>query len=82
MQLHKIYAPDLRISEERIRWMQALNVEVGSQKMIMPVERVADMSLARDAVMMVGGLTSRNRGCRVPSTVAERPSCNAKAAPS
>lgn len=55
VQLHKIYTPDLLISEERIRWMQALNIEVGSQKTIMPMERVADMSLARDAVTMIGG---------------------------
>jgi ABC-type nitrate/sulfonate/bicarbonate transport system substrate-binding protein len=55
VQTHKIYAPDLLISEERIRWMQALNIEVGSQKTIMPMERVADMSLARDAVAMIGG---------------------------
>jgi hypothetical protein len=35
--------------------MQALNIEVGSQKAIMSIERVADMSLAPDAVTMIGG---------------------------
>jgi ABC-type nitrate/sulfonate/bicarbonate transport system substrate-binding protein len=55
VQEHKIYAHDLMISDERIRWMQALNVEMGIQKSIIPTAQVADMSLARDAVKLLDG---------------------------
>jgi hypothetical protein len=41
-------------SEERLRYMQELNVETGVQKSVLPVERVADMSFALDAIKLLG----------------------------
>jgi ABC-type nitrate/sulfonate/bicarbonate transport system substrate-binding protein len=48
------YSVDLVMSEERIRYMQQLNVDTGVQKTILPFDRVADMSLARDALKLLG----------------------------
>ena len=36
-------------------YMQQLNVALGNQKAVLPLERVADMSLARDAVKLLKG---------------------------
>jgi len=44
------YALDLMLSEERVRYMQELNLEAGVQKKILPYDQVADMSLAKEAV--------------------------------
>ena len=35
--------------------MQELNKSLGVQKEILPINRVADMSLARDALKLIGG---------------------------
>jgi ABC-type nitrate/sulfonate/bicarbonate transport system substrate-binding protein len=51
---HKPFAVDLVLSEERVRYMQDLNVSLGVQKGVLPYERVCDMSLARDAVKLLG----------------------------
>jgi ABC-type nitrate/sulfonate/bicarbonate transport system substrate-binding protein len=48
------YDTDLTLSEERIRYMQQLNVESGVQKKILPFNEVADMSLAKEAVKRLG----------------------------
>jgi NitT/TauT family transport system substrate-binding protein len=48
------YSVDLVMSEERIRYMQQLNVDTGVQKTILPFDKVADMSLARDALKLLG----------------------------
>jgi ABC-type nitrate/sulfonate/bicarbonate transport system substrate-binding protein len=48
------YSVDLVISEERVRYMQELNIETGVQKTVLPYDKVADMSLARDAVKLLG----------------------------
>jgi ABC-type nitrate/sulfonate/bicarbonate transport system substrate-binding protein len=48
------FAVDLVLSEERVRYMQDLNVSLGVQKGVLPYERVCDMSLARDAVKRLG----------------------------
>jgi ABC-type nitrate/sulfonate/bicarbonate transport system substrate-binding protein len=53
-QKYKPYALDPVLSEERVRYMQALNVELGVQKTILPYEQVADMSIARDALKLAG----------------------------
>ena len=45
---------DLVITEERVRYMQDLNVSLGVQKRVLPYEQVCDMSLARDAVKLLG----------------------------
>jgi hypothetical protein len=48
------YAAGLVLSEERLRYLQELNVETGVQKPVWPFERVADMPLARDAIELLG----------------------------
>lgn len=47
------YSVDLVMSEERVRYMQQLNVDTGVQKTILPFDKVADMSLARDALKLL-----------------------------
>jgi hypothetical protein len=54
VQDNKPYALDLMISPERVDYMQRLNVEVGAQHRTLPYEHVTDMSLAADAVGMIG----------------------------
>jgi len=51
-QEQQIYAADLILSEERVRYMQELNISVGVQKRLVPYTDVTDMSLARDAVLL------------------------------
>jgi ABC-type nitrate/sulfonate/bicarbonate transport system substrate-binding protein len=51
-QKHKSFATDLLLSEERVRYMQELNVSLGVQKIMLPYEQVTDMSLARDALKL------------------------------
>lgn len=53
IQKNQPYAVNLTLSEERIRYMQALNLEAGVQKQILPYDQVTDMSLARDAVKLL-----------------------------
>ena len=53
-QEQQIYAADLILSEERVRYMQELNISVGVQKRLVPYADVTDMSLARDAMKLVG----------------------------
>jgi ABC-type nitrate/sulfonate/bicarbonate transport system substrate-binding protein len=52
-QQHQSFALDLMLSEQRIRYMQELNVSLGVQTAVMPFDRVADMSLARDAIRLL-----------------------------
>jgi ABC-type nitrate/sulfonate/bicarbonate transport system substrate-binding protein len=47
------YETDIALSTARIMYMQELNVALGNQKAVLPIERVADMSLARDAVKLL-----------------------------
>jgi ABC-type nitrate/sulfonate/bicarbonate transport system substrate-binding protein len=53
IQTYKPYAVDLTLTPERLRYMQTLNVGFKVQKAILPLERVADMSLARDALKLM-----------------------------
>ena len=46
------YAKDLVLSDERINFVQALNVDFKVQKQVLPIDQVADMSLAREAVKL------------------------------
>jgi ABC-type nitrate/sulfonate/bicarbonate transport system substrate-binding protein len=55
IQTYKPYGVNLVISEERINYMQQLNVDFGVQKSILPYDRVTDMSIARDALKLIGG---------------------------
>jgi ABC-type nitrate/sulfonate/bicarbonate transport system substrate-binding protein len=57
IQTYKPFAVDLVLSPERLRYMQALNVSFRVQKEILPFERVADMSLAVDALRLLNGKT-------------------------
>ena len=43
------YATDLILSDARINYIQQLNVELNQQKAVLPIAKVADMSLAQDA---------------------------------
>jgi ABC-type nitrate/sulfonate/bicarbonate transport system substrate-binding protein len=52
-QRHKSFAVDLILSEERVRYLQELNISLGVQKMLIPYAQVADMSLARDALKLI-----------------------------
>lgn len=53
IQAYKSFATGLLLSPERLRYMQALNVGFKVQKQILPFERVADMSLAADAIKLL-----------------------------
>lgn len=47
------FAVDLALSPQRLQYMQAVNVSFGVQSAILPFERVADMSLAADALKLL-----------------------------
>jgi ABC-type nitrate/sulfonate/bicarbonate transport system substrate-binding protein len=53
LQTRKIYAEDLALSEERVRYMQELNISLGVQKKLLPYNQIVDTSLAREAVARV-----------------------------
>lgn len=53
-QTHQSFAVDLLLSRERVRYMQELNVSMGVQQRMLPYDQVADMSLARDALKVIG----------------------------
>ena len=42
----------IALTPERINYMQQLNVTLGVQKSVMPLDKVADMSIARDAARL------------------------------
>ncbi len=48
------FAADLGLAEDRIKYMQELNITTGSQKKLLPYTKVTDMSLARDALKLLG----------------------------
>jgi ABC-type nitrate/sulfonate/bicarbonate transport system substrate-binding protein len=52
LQRYKAYNTAIVLTPERINYMQQLNVALGTQKAVMPFDRVADMSLARDAAKL------------------------------
>jgi len=47
------FAADLVLAEDRVRFMQNLNVLTGAQQQILPYGRVTDMTMARDAVRLI-----------------------------
>ena len=53
-QKHKPFASDLVLSEERIRFVEELNIASGAQSKNVPIDRLCDMSLARDAIKLLG----------------------------
>lgn len=54
LQATKPFATDLILSPERVQYMQQTNLDFKVQKTMLPFERVADMSLARDALKLLG----------------------------
>lgn len=54
IQEYKPFAGDLMLSPERLHYMQAVNVSFGVQSAILPFNQVADMSLAADALKLLG----------------------------
>lgn len=54
LQEHKPYASDLVLSEERLAYMQRLNVQLGVQKSVLPYAQVCDPSLAKEAIALIG----------------------------
>jgi NitT/TauT family transport system substrate-binding protein len=50
----KPFAVDIAVSSAQIEFLQTLHVAIGSQKQVQPFEQVADMSLARDALRLLG----------------------------
>jgi ABC-type nitrate/sulfonate/bicarbonate transport system substrate-binding protein len=53
VQTYKPFAEDLVLAPERLRYMQELSISFGAQKTVLPFNRVADMSLAADAVKLL-----------------------------
>jgi ABC-type nitrate/sulfonate/bicarbonate transport system substrate-binding protein len=54
IQRRQPFAVDLVLNEERINWVQELNVSLGLQRRVVPYDQVADMSIARDALRLIG----------------------------
>lgn len=53
-QKYKPFAVDLVLSEERLTYMQNLNLSFKVQSKVLPFSQVADMSLAQDAIKLLG----------------------------
>ena len=53
IQTYKPFAVNLVLTPDRLRYVQELNVSFKVQKSVLPFERVADMSLAADAVKLL-----------------------------
>ena len=49
----QVYASDLVLSPERVKWMQDLNFSLEVQKKILPYENVVDPTVARDAIALL-----------------------------
>jgi ABC-type nitrate/sulfonate/bicarbonate transport system substrate-binding protein len=52
VQQYHAYNVDIALSPARINYMQRLNVQLGLQKSVLPMDKVADMSIARDAARL------------------------------
>ena len=53
VQKYQPFATDLVVSKERIDYLQKLNMQVKVQSAVLPYERVADMSIAQDALNLL-----------------------------
>ena len=53
-QRYNSWAVDLTLEPKKIDYMQRLNVDLGIQGEVLPMSRIADMSLAQDALTLVG----------------------------
>ncbi len=47
------FAANLELDENRVRFMQDLNITTGTQKTILPYDRIADMSAAHEALQLL-----------------------------
>jgi ABC-type nitrate/sulfonate/bicarbonate transport system substrate-binding protein len=54
LQTYRPFASDLMLSEERVRYMQQINLDFKIQTQMLPFERVVDLSLAQDAQKLLG----------------------------
>jgi ABC-type nitrate/sulfonate/bicarbonate transport system substrate-binding protein len=54
IQTYKPFAENLVIGQDRIDYIQKLNVSFGVQKAVLPYAKVADVSLAKDALKLLG----------------------------
>jgi ABC-type nitrate/sulfonate/bicarbonate transport system substrate-binding protein len=52
LQRAKPFSTDLQMSPDRIRYMQQINIDFKVQKEMLPYEKVADMSLAKEALAL------------------------------
>jgi ABC-type nitrate/sulfonate/bicarbonate transport system substrate-binding protein len=50
LQQRKIYDENLVLTEERVQYMQELNIQIGGQKKVIPYDQLLDTSLAKEAV--------------------------------
>jgi NitT/TauT family transport system substrate-binding protein len=53
IQSTKPYAGSPETTKERLDYLQSLHVALGLQKAVLPIESIADLSLARDATRMI-----------------------------
>lgn len=53
VQSRQPYARNLELSEERVQYMQELNIRLGVQRRFLPYDRLVDASLAREAVALL-----------------------------
>ena len=53
IQDYKPFSTGLVLGEERLNYMQQLNIELKYQTRILPFDKIADMSLARDALSLL-----------------------------
>lgn len=53
IQKYKPFAADLVLNEERLNFMQQLNIDLKVQTKLLPFDKVADMSIARDAIALL-----------------------------
>lgn len=54
VQKYKGYAYNLVLTPEQIDYVQKLNISLGVQKKMLPFDQVTDMSIARDALKLMG----------------------------
>jgi ABC-type nitrate/sulfonate/bicarbonate transport system substrate-binding protein len=54
IQKYQPYAVNLVLSDDQINLVQKLNIDFAVQKQMLPVDQIADMSLARDALKLLG----------------------------
>lgn len=53
IQKYRPFAESLALDQERLDYMQNLNVELGVQKSVLPYDQIADMTIAKDAVALI-----------------------------